>query len=65
MTSFRDQGCPSLDALVAVIAHSPIDASRPDRLDGRFQIIGFEEVDIAVLQWIARERRCLDAILVM
>jgi hypothetical protein len=57
-------GCPSLEALVAVIVHSPIIAARPDRATARF-LIGFEDVDIAVLEWIARERRCLDAMLVM
>ena len=64
MTSVRDRGCPSLEALVAVIVHSPIIAARPDRATARF-LIGFEDVDIAVLEWIARERRCIDAILVM
>ena len=64
MTSVRDQGCPSLEAFVAIIAHSPIVAAQPDRAAARF-LIGFEDVDIAVLEWIARERRCLDAILMM
>ena len=64
MTSVRDQGCPSLEAVVAIIAHSPIIAAQRDRAAARF-LIGFEDVDIAVLEWIARERRCLDAILVM
>jgi len=64
MTSVRDRGCPSLEALVAVIVHSPIIAARPDRATARF-LIGFEDVDIAAREWIARERRCLDAMLVM
>ena len=64
MTSVRDRGCPSLEVLVAVIVHSLIIAARPDRATARF-LIGFEDVDIAVLEWIARERRCLDAMLVM
>ena len=57
MTFVSDQGRSSLEAIFAVIAHSPIIAPRPDRLTGRFLIVGFEDVDIAVLQWIARERR--------
>jgi hypothetical protein len=64
MTVVGDQGRSSLEAIVAVIAHSPIIAAQPDRPAARF-LVGFEDVDIAVLEWIARERRCLEAILVM
>lgn len=64
MTFASDQDQSSLEAIVAVIAHSPIIASQPARLAVRF-LIGFEDVDIAVLEWIARERRRSAAIVVM
>jgi hypothetical protein len=57
MTFATDQDRSSLEAIIAVIARSPIVAARPDRLAGHFHIVGFEEVDIAVLRWIARECR--------
>jgi hypothetical protein len=57
MTFATDQGQSSLEAIAATIAHSPIVAPRPHRLAGHFHIVGFEDVDIAVLRWIARERR--------
>ena len=64
MTFARDQGCPRLEALVALIAHSPIVVAEPHNPAERF-LIGFKDVDIAVLNWIAGERRRLGAILVM
>ena len=64
MTFVSDQDPSSLKAIIAVIAHSPIIVSQPARLAVRF-LIGFEDVDIAVLEWIARERRRPAAIVVM
>ncbi len=45
--------CPDLDTLVAVVAHSEIVLAKPvKRLPA-----GFDEVDIAILDWIAAESR--------
>jgi hypothetical protein len=64
MTFARDQDCPRLEALVALIAHSSIVIAEQRDPPARF-LVGFEDVDIAVLNWIAGERRRLGAILVM
>jgi hypothetical protein len=45
---------PALDTLVAVIAHSQIVVAAPR---GRLPA-GFDEVDIAILDWIVAETRC-------
>jgi hypothetical protein len=65
MTFATDQGQSSLEAIVAAIAHSPIVVARQRRLAGHFHIVGFEDVDIAILQWIARERRQFGTFVVM
>jgi hypothetical protein len=45
---------PDLDTLAAVIAHSQIVVAVP----GRRLPAGFDEVDIAILDWIVAETRC-------
>jgi hypothetical protein len=45
----------SIDALVAAIARSPIVVPRPATL----LPAGFDEVDLAILNWIAAEARQL------
>jgi hypothetical protein len=47
---------PDLGTLVAVIAHSQIVVATP-AADSRRLPIGFDDVDIAVLEWIAAEGR--------
>ena len=45
---------PDVDTLAAVIAHSQIVVAAPrERLPA-----GFDEVDIAILDWIVAETRC-------
>jgi hypothetical protein len=44
---------PDLDTLAAVIAHSQIVVAAP----GRRLPAGFDEVDIAILDWIVAETR--------
>ena len=44
---------PDLDTLAAVIAHSQIVVAAPDR----HLPVGFDEVDIAILDWIVAETR--------
>ena len=46
---------PDLDTLAAVIAHSQIVVAAP----GRRLPAGFDEVDIAILDWIIAESRQL------
>ncbi len=47
-----------LEALAAVIARSPIVvAERPARPPRRRLPAGYEEVDVAILEWIAAEGR--------
>ncbi len=54
-----DSDCPTIETLVApVIAHSQIVVAKPHGLMPRLQS-GFEDVDIAVLDWIAAEGRRL------
>jgi hypothetical protein len=44
---------PDLDTLTAVIAHSQIVVAAP----GEHFPVGFDEVDIAILDWIVAETR--------
>jgi len=53
MKLMTDQDRPTLAALIAVIAHSPIMVARPAAVLPD----GFEEMDLAVLRWIAAEGR--------
>jgi hypothetical protein len=55
MPFVRDHDSLSVKALVALIRESPIVAAEPNKLAVCF-LVGFEDVDIAVLQWIAGER---------
>jgi hypothetical protein len=48
-----DQDRPSVGMLVAVIAHSQIVAAAP----ARRLPAGFDDVDVAILDWIAAEGR--------
>ena len=47
---------PDVGTLTAVIARSPI-VVQPGCSDGRRLPSGFDDVDIAVLEWIAAEAR--------
>jgi hypothetical protein len=48
--------CPDLETLAAVIAHSQIVVTRP--VGGIRQLpAGFDDMDIAILDWIAAEGR--------
>jgi hypothetical protein len=62
----QNQDHPSLDALIAAIAHSQIVVAelgaRDSRLPARFDRVsrlppGFDDVDVAILTWIAAEGR--------
>ncbi len=64
MPFVTDQNGLSVAALTALIAQSPIVAEAPNRLAAQF-LVGFEDVDIAVLRWIAGERGRIGAISVM
>jgi hypothetical protein len=50
-----DQDYATVEALAATIAHSPIVVPRPATL----LPVGFDEVDVAILNWIAAEARRL------
>jgi hypothetical protein len=50
---------PDLDTLTAVIARSPIVVAEPARQSCRLPA-GFDEVDAAILHWIAAEGRRID-----
>jgi len=56
MKFIKDQDGPSLEALVALIEHSHIVAAEPEESAARYPA-GFDDVDIAILKWLARERR--------
>jgi len=58
MKSARDQVCPDLSVLSAVIAHSQIVVVLPTMTAQHFPA-GFDDVDIAILEWIAAEGRRL------
>jgi hypothetical protein len=53
MTLSNDQAGFILETLVAAVARSPIVVARPAAL----LPAGFDEVDVAVLRWIAAETR--------
>jgi len=58
----KDQQRPDLEALAAVIARSPIVVARlrsaaRRRLPVGLQELGFDELDLAILGWIAAEGR--------
>jgi hypothetical protein len=55
-----DQDSLSVGAVVVSIAGSPVVAAQPNGLVARF-LVGFEDVELAVLKWIAAERRRADA----
>ena len=50
----RDQNGLALETLAAMIAHSQIVVVQPARPASRLPA-GFDEVDISILDWIARE----------
>lgn len=56
MKFVKDQDGPSLAAIVALIEHSQIVDAEPDKAAAGFPA-GFEDVDIAILEWIAGEPR--------
>ena len=51
-----DQDRPDLETLAAVIAHSQIVVVQPDRRTARLPV-GFDALDLAILDWIAAEGR--------
>jgi hypothetical protein len=54
----RDQHYPNVETLAVVIAHSQIVVEQPRRPAPRLPA-GFDDVDLAVLDWIAAEGRRL------
>lgn len=54
----KDQHYPTVETLAAVIAHSQIIFAQLRRSPSRLPA-GFDDVDIAVLDWIAAEGRRL------
>jgi hypothetical protein len=50
----KDQNGFALERLAALIAHSQIVVVQPARPAPRFPV-GFDEVDISILDWIAAE----------
>lgn len=54
----KDQHYPTVETLAAVIAHSQIIFAQLRRSQSRLPA-GFDDVDIAVLDWIAAEGRRL------
>jgi hypothetical protein len=54
----HDQHYPTVEMLAAVIAHSQIVVARPRRPVTCLPV-GFDDIDIAVLDWIAAEGRRL------
>ncbi len=59
MKLLRDQDGIALETLVAVIAHSQIVLAQPAGFAARSVRLppGFDEVDLAILDWIAAEGR--------
>ena len=51
-----DQGHLVLDTIAALISRSPIVAPEPAKCAARLPA-GFDDVDVAVLEWIAAEGR--------
>ena len=58
MKSARSQVRPDLSVISAVIAHSPIVVVLPAAIAQHLPA-GFNDVDIAILEWIAAESRRL------
>lgn len=59
-------GYPEIDTLTLVIAHSPIvvtQATREAAEAGALLPAGFDEVDVAILEWIAAEGRRLGRVI--
>ena len=56
MMVFADQAGPDLETLTAVIARSPIFVANPAPPASRYPA-GFDDVDVAILEWIASEGR--------
>lgn len=56
MKLIEDQDRPDLETLAAVIAHSQIVVVRPVTRTARLPT-GFDEFDLAILDWIAAEGR--------
>jgi hypothetical protein len=54
----NDLDYPTVETLAAVIAHSQIVMAQPQRSAPRLPA-GFDDVDVAVLDWIAAEGRRL------
>jgi len=58
MKRSRDQNGLALETLVAMIAHSQIVVVQPAKPASRLPV-GFDEVDISILDWIAAEGQCV------
>jgi hypothetical protein len=56
-----DQNGPSVEALIAVVARSPIVVPRP----AASLPAGYDDVDLAILNWIAAEARQLRSFTLM
>ena len=56
MQRLMDQDRLILETLAALIAHSPIVAPQPPKPATRLPA-GFDDVDVAILDWIAAEGR--------
>lgn len=56
MKFIEDQDRPALKTLAAVISHSQIVLAQPETRTARLPA-GFDELDLAILDWIAAEGR--------
>lgn len=61
MKALMDQPCVAVGALAAAIARSPIVVKQPQAS----LPAGYEEVDVAILNWIAAEGRRIGRIVVL
>jgi hypothetical protein len=57
MTIVQDQDRPAIATLAAVIAHSQIVVAKPHKPTTTRFPVGFDAVDVAILDWIAAEGR--------
>ena len=57
MTSLAHLDAADMATLVAVISHSQIVVAREAMTSGRSLPDGFDDVDVAILDWIAAEGR--------
>ena len=64
MVRLKEQERPRLETLAAVIARSQIMVAQPAKPRPRFPV-GFDDVDLAILDWIAAEARRLSHRLVL